>query len=91
MAGVKWAFDPLDNVEYPIRSVFTASNGDMSVDLVMNVLQTQPLPTGPPPSLVIYEQTALYTGTVTVRSEGIAIPVVGEAFKEYTAISRAAP
>ena len=91
LVHTKWAFDPVDNVQYPIQSTFTASNGDVSVNLVMNVQQTQPLPTGPPPSLVIYEQTARYTGTVTVQSQRIAIPVSGDAFKEYTAISSAAP
>jgi len=59
----------------------------------MDVHQTDPLVTGPPPSLVIYEQTSHFTGTITRQGEGgsFELPFSGDGFKEYTAVSSVAP
>lgn len=91
LTHTKWAFDPVNNVSYPTQSVFTANNGDVKVNIVMDVQKTAPLATGAPPSLVIYEQPSHFSGTVTIH-EGwlpIKIAVDGNGFKEYTATSSA--
>jgi hypothetical protein len=89
----KWAFDQQDNLPYPIQSIFTANNGDVRVSITMDVQKTEPLPTGPPPSLVIYEQTSHFSGKVTFLGQGgpNEIPLEGDGFKEYTATSSATP
>ena len=89
----KWGYDRQNNVRYPTQSIFTAQNGKVRVEITMDVLETDPLATGPPPSLVIYEQTSHFTGTITLQGEGE--PRIshfeGDGFKEYTAISSATP
>jgi hypothetical protein len=89
LVHTKWAFDSIDNLSYPIQSVFTAENDDVTVRIVMNAQSTDPLATGPPPSLVIYEQTCHFKGTVTVQSKWFPIETSfeGDGFKEYTATS----
>jgi hypothetical protein len=91
LVHTKWAFDPLDNISYPVQSVFTAAKGDLKVTIVMDVQKTAPLPTGPPPSLVIYEQPSHFSGTVTIHDGWfpLSIPFDGNGFKVYTAISAA--
>ena len=55
----------------------------------MRALKTDPLASGPPPSLVIYEQPCHFSGTLTIRNEWfpVEIPFEGDGFKEYTATS----
>ena len=89
VAHTKWAFDQQDNIYYPVQSTFTAQNGDVSVSVVMDIQKTEPLATGPAPSLVIYEQPSHFTGTVT-QSQG-TVSFAGDGFAEYTAISKTAP
>lgn len=91
LVHTKWAFDKQDNLAYPVQSVLTAENRDVKLRITMNVGKTEPLATGPPPSLVIYEQTAHYTGTITVKSRPFPRESFfdGDGFKEYTATSPA--
>lgn len=93
LVHTQWAYDPQNNVYYPIQSVFTAQNGNVKVQITMDVYQTDPLATGPPPSLVIYEQTSHFRGTITWQGEqgSVEFPFAGDGFKEYTAISNPAP
>jgi hypothetical protein len=85
----KWAFDQQDNVYYPVQSKFTAQNGDVSISVVMDIQKTEPLVTGPAPSLVIYEQPSHFTGTIS-RNLG-TVSFGGDGFAEYTAVSKATP
>jgi hypothetical protein len=81
----QWATDPTFNVEYPTQSKFTANNGTAQITLTMNVIANQGLSTASsPPELVIFEQTAAYTGEVTVGSTVTNISSNG--FKEYATI-----
>jgi hypothetical protein len=91
LVHTKWAFDSQNQVSYPVQSIFTAQNGGVKVRIVMDVQKTEPLATGPPPSLVIYEQPAHFSGTITVDDPicPTKTPFEGDGFKEYTAISSA--
>ena len=91
LVHTKWGFDAQDNLAYPVQSVITANNGNVSLRIVMDAEKTEPLATGPPPSLVIYEQTAHYTGTITVKNGSVPskLSFSGDGFKEYTATSPA--
>ena len=93
LVHTKWAFDPVDNLPYPIQSIFTAENQEAKVRITMDVQKTQPLGTGPPPSLVIYEQLSHFTGKLAVRdpSDPEEIYFDGDGFKEYTAVTAANP
>jgi hypothetical protein len=86
LTHTKWAFDSADNIPYPVESTFTAQNGDVAVSLVMDAQSTDPLATGPAPSLVIYEQPTHFTGTITQGQNTTTFAVDG--FVEYTAISK---
>lgn len=85
LTHTKWAYDPANNVFYPTQSAFAAANGTAQVSLVMDVQQTSvlSLPTAPPRA-VIYEQTAGYSGQVSVN--GQTVNFRGDGFKEYTAV-----
>jgi hypothetical protein len=72
----KWGYGQHNHLSYPTQSVFTAQAGNVSARVTMYVQKTDPLSTGPPPSLVIYEQTSHFTG---------------DGFKEYTATTSATP
>jgi hypothetical protein len=52
----------------------------------MDTQSTDPLATGPAPSLVIYEQPTHFTGTITQGQNTATFAVDG--FVEYTAISK---
>jgi hypothetical protein len=56
LVHTKWGYDPQNNVRYPTQSIFTAQNGNVRVEITMDVLETDPLATGPPPSLVIHKR-----------------------------------
>ncbi|PWU03938.1 MAG: hypothetical protein C5B51_17885 [Terriglobia bacterium] len=88
LTHTQWAFDPQNGIYYPTQSVFQADNGTAQVSVVMDVYQSDPLSSGlPPPSanVVIYEQTAHFTGQVSVHG-GSSLSFAGDGFKEYTAI-----
>lgn len=93
LVHTKWAFDPVYNLPYPTQSVFTAEHGDVRVRMTMDIQKTEPLGTGPPPSLVIYEQPSHFAGTVNVRDRLLPreISFEGNGFKEYTAVTSANP
>jgi len=84
----KWAFDQQDNIPYPVESVFTAQNNRAQVNILLQIQKTQPLLTGEPPSLVIYEQTSHFTGSLTPNGAA-PINFAGDGFAEYTSISKA--
>ena len=90
LAHTKWAFDPQDNIRYPVQSLFAAQDGDLKLTILIDILKTEPLATGPPPSLVIYEQPAHFTGTL-VQGQAPPVDFEGDGFAEYTAISRTGP
>lgn len=83
----KWAYDSQNMVYYPTQSVFTAQNDSVKAVIVMDVLKTAPLSTGPPPALVIYEQPSHFSGAITYQGQpaSSAILFEGDGFKEYTA------
>lgn len=93
LVHTKWGYDQQNHLSYPTQSIFTAQAGNVSVHITMDVLKTDPLATGPPPSLVIYEQPCHFTGTVTMQGEGSPkkLSFEGDGFKEYTAITSATP
>ncbi len=87
LTHTQWAFDPTNNLPFPTQSVFHASNGTASVDVTMDVIQTDPLTTPiPPPKAVIYEQTVKYTGQAWIN--GKTVNFSGNGFKEYTGIAQ---
>jgi len=84
-----WAYDPVHNINYPTQSVFQANNGTAALALAMNVQSTDPLSAPLPPSVpnaIIYEQTASYTGSVSIN--GSTTSFAGNGFKEYTALTQ---
>jgi hypothetical protein len=87
LTHTQFAFDATNNVQYPVQSVFHASNGAAELDVTMDVIKTDPL-TGPmpPPKAVIYEQTVTYTGHATIN--GSSLDFSGNGFKEYTGIAK---
>ena len=95
LVHAKWAFDQGNNLSYPIESVFTAENESQGVKVrvEMNVQKTEPLRSGPPPSLVIYEQPCRFSGRITLQDQWrpVEIPFEGNGFKEYTATTYPAP
>jgi hypothetical protein len=85
LTHTQWANDSTYNVNYPTQSVFTANNGTAQINLTMNVIANEGLATtSSPPELVIFEQTAAYTGQVTVGS--VVTNIAGNGFKEYATI-----
>jgi hypothetical protein len=86
----KWAYDSQDQLQYPTETIFTAQNGSVQVRIVMDVQQTDPLVTGPPPGLVIYEQTSHFSGTIIIQGQSSSeITFAGDGFKEYTGVTSA--
>jgi hypothetical protein len=85
LTHTQWATDPTYNVPYPTQSVLTGNNGTAQVNVTMNVIANQGLSTASsPPELIIFEQTAAYTGQVTVGSTVTNLSSSG--FKEYATI-----
>jgi hypothetical protein len=83
-----WAYDPVYNLYYPSQSVFQADNGTAQLTVTMSVQSTDPLAAPLPPSVpnaIVYEQTARYSGQVTIH--GSSIIFAGNGFKEYTALT----
>jgi hypothetical protein len=86
LVNTKWGYDPVNKLPYPIQSVFSASDGNVSVTMTMDVQNTEPLVTGAPPAIVIYEQPTHFTGKVTFNNDTAAqVTIDGYGFKEYTA------
>lgn len=84
-----WAYDATHGVSYPTQSVFHADNGSAQADLTMTAQLTDPLtPPLPPnvPTAIVYEQTASYSGSLTVG--GSSTSFAGNGFKEYTALTQ---
>jgi len=89
LTHTEWAYDPVYNLYYPTQSVFQANNGTAAMAVTMNVNSTEPLSAPLPPSVpnaVIYEQTANYSGAVSIN--GISTSFTGNGFKEYTALTQ---
>jgi hypothetical protein len=83
-----WAYDGTHNAYYPTQSVFLANNGKAWVTLEMSVQRTDPLSAPLPPwvpNAIIYEQTAAYSGQVSI--DGVTSSFSGNGFKEYTALT----
>jgi len=97
LVHTKWALDTANQNWYPIESVFSANNGTVQVVLTMQAVNTDPLRANLPfplPDVVIYEQTATYTGLIVNKASAQgAVPVAfhGSGFKEYTAKTRTSP
>jgi hypothetical protein len=98
LVHTKWTFDAENQKWYPVESVFSASNGTVSILLNLSVSRTEPLRGRLPfplPDVVIYEQTTAYDGLV-FRNAGdgkkaISLLLHGSGFKEYTAKTRSKP
>lgn len=85
LTHTQWATDPTFKVDYPTQSKFTANNGTARITLTMNVIANQGLSTASsPPELVIFEQTAAFTGQVTIGSTVTNVSSSG--FKEYATV-----
>ena len=89
LVHTKWAYDAQNKTSYPVESIFTADNGDVHLSVTMDVQKTDPLPAFP--GLIIYEQAAHFTGSVTMSENGseTKINFEGNGFKEYTAAATA--
>ncbi len=91
----RWAFDAANRVFYPSVSLLTAEDDRWRLSLVIEAVETEAL-RGDLPLLVrdvvIYEQTARYTGRLWRKSpQGrwtSAALIRGDGFKEYTATAR---
>lgn len=88
----RWAWDRANGVFYPVESVLVAENEAVRVHVTLRAAVTEPLRGDLPfplADVLIYEQTARYTGRVWKRTSGgtwkkIA-SIAGRGFKEYTA------
>jgi hypothetical protein len=88
LAHTQWAYDSQNGISYPTQSVFQGNNGSAQISLVMDVHQSDPISSGlkpPAANLVLYEQTAHFTGQVSVSGSS-PISFAGDGFKEYSAI-----
>jgi hypothetical protein len=93
LVNTQWAYDPVNHIQYPVQTTFSANNGSIKVDLTMNVIANDPLSFGLPypiPEYLIYEQTANYSGSVSGYNAATGMWQVlfsfnGNGFKEYTA------
>jgi hypothetical protein len=84
-----WAFDWSHLLFYPTQSIFLADNGKAKMTLTMTAQRTDPLSAPLPsgvPNAIIYEQTATYSGQVSI--EGDSTSFTGNGFKEYTALTQ---
>ncbi len=87
----KWAYDPVNLIPYPTESVLTADNGTLHLAVTLQVTKSDPLSSGPAPSMVIYEQPTHFEGVLTDVTGGSAPAVFsGDGFSEYTNLSRVA-
>ena len=92
LTHTRWARDRVNGGSYPVESVLVAANDAVRVDLTLRAAQTEPLRGDLPfplADVIIYEQTARYTGQVSRRTpagtwETVA-SIAGRGFKEYTA------
>ena len=85
LTHTQWAYDPIFMVNYPSQSVFQGNNGAAQITVTMNVIANEGLATSSsPPMLVIYEQTAAYTGQVTIGST--VSNIASNGFKEYATV-----
>ena len=85
LTHTKWAYDSQNQLPYPTESLFTADNGTVQLSMKIAVQKTEPLASGPPPALVIYEQPSHFTGLLK-SSNGSApsLSFEGDGFSEYT-------
>jgi hypothetical protein len=91
----RWAFDAANAHWYPLQTRLQARNDDWLLLVQWQTLKTHALRGDLPwplPDVIIYEQTALYTGHLFQKTAegGLVLRAVfrGHGFKEYTATSR---
>ncbi|HYV86581.1 MAG TPA: hypothetical protein VFB49_11765 [Patescibacteria group bacterium] len=102
LVHTRWAWDAANRLLYPVESLLTADNGILRVQVTLRAIDTAPLRgdlPAPLKDLIIYEQTARYSGAVWSRTlVGAADAnaaaagewrqraiLAGTGFKEYTA------
>jgi hypothetical protein len=97
LVHMRWARDLVNGLFYPVESLLTADNGSLRVQVTLHVLETAPLRgdlPAPLKDLIIYEQTARYSGTVWERvsagDAGDAGNAAGDAATTATAEAAAA-
>jgi hypothetical protein len=91
----RWAFDSINRVWYPTRSLLHAQNESTRLAVTLQAIMTDPLRGDLPfplPDVLIYEQTARYEGRLWKRNaQGRWVLLArfqGNGFKEYTAVHR---
>jgi hypothetical protein len=92
LVHTRWAWDPVNALFYPVDSKLTADNGSLRVQVTLHAIATDPLRgdlPAPLKDLIIYEQTARYSGWVWDRTPDgarrLRALLTGTGFKEYTA------
>ena len=102
LVHTRWAWDAANRLLYPVESLLTADNGSLRLQVTLRAIDTAPLRgdlPAPLKDLIIYEQTARYSGAVWSRAPVGAADantaaagewrqraiLAGTGFKEYTA------
>jgi hypothetical protein len=82
LVHTRWAWDVVNGLFYPVESLLTADNGSLRVQVTLRAIDTAPLRgdlPAPLKDLIIYEQTARYSGAVWERAPGTAAAGAGAA------------